>query len=38
MTAVQVRRTNHLSDWQEKDAADGMAMRRIGVPVMDAAE
>ena len=38
VTAVQVRRTNHLSDWQEKDAADGMAMRRIGVPVMDAAE
>ena len=38
VTAVQVRRTNHRSEWQEKDMEEGALMRRIGVPVLDAAE
>ena len=38
VTAVQVRRTNRRSDWQEQDEAEGVLMRRIGVPVMEAAE
>ena len=38
VTAVQVRRTNRRSDWQEQDEAEGLVMRKIGVPVMEAAE
>ena len=29
VTAVQVRRTNHYSEWQERDREDGEAQRRI---------
>ena len=29
VTAVQVRRTNHYSDWQEKDREEGFSLRRI---------
>jgi len=29
VTAVQVRRTNHVSDWQERDAQEGLSLRRI---------
>jgi len=29
VTAVQVRRTNHYSDWQEKDREEGVSLRRI---------
>ena len=38
VTAVQVRRTNRRSDWQETDEAEGLAMRRIGGHVLAAAE
>ncbi|MBV1701267.1 MAG: formate dehydrogenase subunit alpha [Hyphomicrobiales bacterium] len=38
VTAVQVRRTNHLSEWQEKEKVEAVTMRMIGKPVMDAAE
>ncbi|MDQ2859643.1 MAG: formate dehydrogenase subunit alpha [Pseudomonadota bacterium] len=30
VTAVQVRRTNRLSDWQERDRETGAAWRRVG--------
>jgi formate dehydrogenase major subunit len=30
VTAVQVRRTNHVSDWQERDREEGVSLRRIG--------
>ena len=29
VTAVQVRRTNHYSDWQERDAQEAFSLRRI---------
>ncbi len=29
VTAVEVRRTNHLSDWQEQDRDSGVSLRRI---------
>ncbi len=38
VTAVEVRRSNHRSEWQEQDAADAVSLRRIMTPVMDAAE
>ncbi|MGO9741388.1 MAG: formate dehydrogenase subunit alpha [Roseiarcus sp.] len=37
VTAVQVRRTNHYSDWQERDREQGLTQRRI-LGVADAAE
>ena len=37
VTAVQVRRTNGLSDWQEKFEADSRTMTRVAVH-LDAAE
>ena len=38
VTAVDVRRSNHRSEWQEQDAVDAVSLRRIMTPVMDAAE
>ena len=38
VTAVQVRRTNHISDWQEHDQETGVSLRRIARGVVDAAE
>jgi len=38
VTAVQVRRTNHLSDWQIRDSEEGQSLRRIEKPRADAAE
>jgi formate dehydrogenase major subunit len=38
VTAVQVRRTNHYSDWQERDREDGVAQRRIAGLEVHAAE
>ena len=38
VTAVQVRRTNHVSDWQEKDRDEGFSLRRIAQGLVDAAE
>src|SRR5450759_3013605 len=38
VTAVQVRRTNHYSDWQEKDREEGFSLRRIAQGLVDAAE
>jgi formate dehydrogenase major subunit len=38
VTAVQVRRTNHLSDWQVRDQEGGIALRRIAGARADAAE
>ena len=38
VTAVQVRRTNHFSDWQERDREEGFSLRRILGAVADAAE
>jgi formate dehydrogenase major subunit len=38
VTAVQVRRTNHLSDWQERDREEGFSLRRIAERLVDAAE
>ena len=38
VTAVQVRRTNHVSDWQERDREDGVAQRRIAGGEAHAAE
>ena len=35
VTAVQVRRTNHFSDWQLRDREEAISLRRI---VADAAE
>ncbi|MFX9011938.1 molybdopterin dinucleotide binding domain-containing protein, partial [Acinetobacter baumannii] len=29
VTAVEVRRTNRRSDWQEEDALEGISLRRI---------
>jgi formate dehydrogenase major subunit len=38
VTAVQVRRTNHYSDWQERDREEAFSLRRIAERVIDAAE
>jgi formate dehydrogenase major subunit len=38
VTAVQVRRTNHYSDWQERDREQGFSLRRILGAQLDAAE
>ena len=38
VTAVQVRRTNHLSDWQIRDREEAISLRRIGETPADAAE
>jgi formate dehydrogenase major subunit len=39
VTAVQVRRTNHQSDWQEQDREEGFSLRRIAAGgLVDAAE
>ncbi len=38
VTAVQVRRTNHLSDWQEQDLETGISLRLIAREKLDAAE
>ena len=38
VTAVQVRRTNHHSDWQERDREDAAQQRRILGALADAAE
>ncbi len=38
VTAVQVRRTNHLSDWQVHDMEEGFSLRRIARARADAAE
>ena len=38
VTAVQVRRTNHVSEWQEHDQETGISLRRISHGAVDAAE
>jgi formate dehydrogenase major subunit len=38
VTAVQVRRTNHLSEWQIRDREEAVTHRRIEEPRADAAE
>jgi formate dehydrogenase major subunit len=38
VTAVQVRRTNHLSEWQQRDREEGFSLRRIAEGLVDAAE
>jgi formate dehydrogenase major subunit len=38
VTAVQVRRTNHYSEWQERDREEGFSLRRIAQGLVDAAE
>ena len=38
VTAVQVRRTNHYSDWQERDREEGVARRRVAGAEIHAAE
>ncbi len=38
VTAVQVRRTNHFSDWQVRDREEGVSLRRTGKALADAAE
>ena len=38
VTAVEVRRTNHLSSWQLEDAEEGISLRRIAGRVAEAAE
>ncbi len=38
VTAVQVRRTNHLSDWQLRDREESISLRRIAEAPADAAE
>ena len=38
VTAVQVRRTNHLSDWQMRDQEEAISLRRIERAPADAAE
>jgi formate dehydrogenase major subunit len=38
VTAVQVRRTNHFSDWQVRDREEGASLRRTGKALVDAAE
>jgi len=38
VTAVEVRRTNHYSTWQERNLEEDKIMRRIAVAHVDAAE
>jgi formate dehydrogenase major subunit len=38
VTAVQVRRTNHYSEWQERDRDEAISLRRIGGLDVHAAE
>jgi formate dehydrogenase major subunit len=38
VTAVEVRRTNHLSGWQEEDAEEGISLRKIARGLAEAAE
>ncbi len=38
VTAVEVRRTNHLSGWQLEDAEEGISLRRIAGHMSEAAE
>jgi formate dehydrogenase major subunit len=38
VTAVQVRRTNHFSDWQLRDREEGISLRRTEKALADAAE
>jgi formate dehydrogenase major subunit len=38
VTAVQVRRTNHYSEWQERDLEEGISLRRIAETLAHAAE
>ena len=38
VTAVQVRRTNHLSDWQVRDQEEGVSLRRVAGARADAVE
>jgi formate dehydrogenase major subunit len=38
VTAVQVRRTNHYSEWQERDREEGISLRRIAEALAHAAE
>ena len=38
VTAVQVRRTNHFSDWQLRDREEGVSLRRTQKALADAAE
>jgi formate dehydrogenase major subunit len=38
VTAVQVRRTNHLSDWQARDQEEATTLRRVERAPADAAE
>src|SRR5271168_337133 len=38
VTAVQVRRTNHYSEWQERDREEGISLRRIAEAQLRAAE
>ena len=38
VTAVQVRRTNHLSDWQIRDREESVSLRRVDGTAADAAE
>ena len=38
VTAVEVRRTNHYSQWQERNQEEDRTMRRIAVAHVDAAE
>ena len=38
VTAVQVRRTNHYSEWQERDREEAVSLRRIAGLEVHAAE
>jgi formate dehydrogenase major subunit len=38
VTAVQLRRTNHYSDWQERDREEGFSLRRIAQGLVDATD
>jgi formate dehydrogenase major subunit len=38
VTAVQVRRTNHFSDWQLRDREEAVSLRQIAKALADAAE
>ena len=38
VTAVEVRKTNHFSGWQERNREEDVSMRRIARPVTEAAE
>jgi formate dehydrogenase major subunit len=38
VTAVQVRRTNHLSDWQIRDQEEAISLRQVERALADAAE